>query len=131
MKWALLAAATLTIIFGLPFREYETGQLLPIKSICAEYEQNVVHIVSEVAQGRGESWADAVEDLKRNASGDVFFDTAEYLVVTNRMLAHEAKQDLRPSAQVFFVKTLPPTQGLYEYLKAHPSDLELRDLEGA
>ena len=31
MKWLyLIAAAVLTLIFGLPFREYDTARLLPL-----------------------------------------------------------------------------------------------------
>ncbi len=128
MKWALLAAVLLTVVFGLPFREYETGQLLPIKSLCAEYTLNGVRIVSEVGSGEGKSWSEAVRNLRNNASGDVFFDTAEHFVTTDRALALEAKADLRPSAQVYLVETLPKTDGLYDYLKAHPSELTMEDL---
>ena len=127
MKWAILAAFALTVYFGLPFREYETGQLLPIKTLCAEYDGGV-HIVSEVAQGWGETWQEAVENLRNNASGDVFFDTAEHLVVTDLKLAADAKVDLRASAQVYIVSKLPPMEGLHDYLKAHPSENTLEDV---
>ena len=128
MKWAILTAVVLTVIFGLPFREYETQQLLPIKTLCAEYADGEVHIVSEVGEGRGSTWQAAVEDLKLHAAGDVFFDTAEQIVVTHRELALAAKDDLRPSAQVYFVKKLPEIDDLYAYLKAHPSGRTMEDL---
>ncbi len=128
MRWALLTAAVLTLIFGLPFREYETQQLLPIKTLCAEYDDGGVHIVSEVAEGRGRTWDEAVENLRNNASGDVFFDTAEQLVITDAVIALEAKADLRPSAQVYLVSELPEVDGLYAYLKAHPSEMTMEEL---
>lgn len=131
MKWwlALLTAIVLTLIFGLPFREYETQQLLPIKTLQAEYTENGIHIASDVGEGKGESWQSAVEDLRKNASGDVFFDTAEQLAVTDRLLALEAAHsgELRPSAQVYLVSELAPMKGLYEFLKAHPSDWQISD----
>ena len=127
MKWAILTALALTLYFGLPFREYETGQLLPIKTVCAEFNGGV-HIVSEVAHGWGATWNEAVEDLRANASGDVLFDTAEHLVVTDVRLAQDAKADLRTSAQVYLVSELPPIDGLHAYLKAHPSENTLEDV---
>ncbi|MBE6984531.1 MAG: hypothetical protein E7434_02740 [Ruminococcaceae bacterium] len=131
MKWwlALLMAIVLTLIFGLPFREYETQQLLPIKTLQAEYTQNGIHIVSNVGEGKGESWQAAVEDLRKNASGDVFFDTAEQLAVTDRRIAFEAanSHELRPSAQVYLMSELAPMEGLYEFLKAHPSEEQISD----
>ncbi len=127
MKWALFTALALTLFFGLPFREYETQQLLPIKTLCAEYDDGI-HIVSEVAEGRGKTWKQAVEDLRNNAAGDVFFDTAEHLVITDANLALEAKSVLRPSAQVYLVDRLPTLEGLYSYLKAHPSATTMEDL---
>lgn len=127
MKWALLVAVVLTLYFGLPFREYETQQLLPIKTLCAEYDHGV-HIVSDVGEGRGKTWSQAIEDLKLNASGDVFFDTAEQLVVTDLTLAQQAKDHLRPSAQVYLVTQLPEIDGLFEFLKAHPSEVTMEEL---
>jgi len=127
MKWALFTAFALTLFFGLPFREYETQQLLPIKTLCAEYDDGI-HIMSEVAEGRGKTWAQAVEDLRNNAAGDVFFDTAEQFVTTDAALAVDAKADLRPSAQIYLVSELPPIDGLYAYLKAHPSETTMEDL---
>lgn len=131
MKWwiAMLLAAVLTVIFGLPFREYETGQLLPIKTLQAETTPNGVHIVSEVAQGEGETWLAAVADLRKNAAGDVFFDTAEQIVLTDLDLAYAAAQSglLRPSAQVYIVAQLTEPEGLNAYLSAHPSDLQIKD----
>ncbi len=131
MKWflTLLTAVILTAIFGLPFREYKTQQLLPVKTVQAERTAEGVHIVTEVAEGLGETWTAAVADLRKNASGDVFFDTAEQLVLTEKSLAHEIARSelLRPSAQVYFSKELLAPEGLYEYLTAHPSGMKISD----
>ncbi len=125
----ILIAVVLTVVFGLPFREYETQQLLPIKTLQAEYTPDGVRIVSEVAHGEGATWTEAVADLRKNAAGDVFFDTAEQVVLTDLNLAYAAAQSgiLRPSAQVYIFEELTDPEGLNAYLTAHPSDLQISD----
>lgn len=132
MKWwhcALLAAA-LTLAFGLPFHEYETHSLLPMKSVQAVRTKDGIRIVSEVGEGVGATWAQAVEDLRRKAAGEVFFDTAEQTLFSDRTLAKQAAKSglLRPAAQVYFIDSAADPEGLNEYLKAHPSNLKISDL---
>ena len=132
MKWttALLLAAAVTVIFGLPFREYDTQRLLPIKTVQVEKDRNGVHIVSEVGEGRGASWAEAVADLRANAPGDVFFETAEQVVFCSWQVVCEAAEsgDLRPAAQVYFADGLQEPEGLNTYLSAHETSLTVADL---
>lgn len=131
MKWCYaLAAIVLTCVFGLPFSEYDTASLLPIKTIQAARTRDGVTIVSEVGRGVGETWSDAVSDLRENASGEVFFETAEQVIFCSRTLASEAVEsgDLRPSAQVYFARKLCEPEGLNAYLSAHESDLTVADL---
>ena len=132
MKWwqALALAVVLTVILGLPFREYPTKQLLPIKTVQAERRDGQVHILSKVGEGRGETWELAVEDLRQKASGEVFFDTAEQAVFTDPLLAREAARSgiLRPAARVYFFPRLADPEGLYEYLAAHPGSLKISDI---
>ena len=131
MKWLyLIAAAVLTFIFGLPFREYDTAQLLPLLTVQAARTDSGVTLVSEVGTGEGATWEDAVEDLRQNASGEVFFDTAEQVIFCDRTLIPDAlKSDvLRPAAQVYFSDTLQDPEGLHEYLSAHESPITVADL---
>ncbi len=131
MKWLYLAAAVLaTFIFGLPFREYDTAKLLPIHTVQAAHTADGVQLVSEVGTGEGASWQEAVEDLRKNAAGEVFFDTAEQVVFCDRTLVSEAVESdvLRPAAQVYFSDHLQDPQGLNEYLSAHESRLTVADL---
>lgn len=133
MKWwhGALLAAVLTIFFRLPFREYRTQALLPIKVLQAERTENGVHIVSEVGEGTGATWIEAIDNLRQNAAGDVFFDTAEQAVFTDAKLAREAARSgiLRPAAQVYLVETLFEREDLNAYLNAHPSNVQISDLE--
>lgn len=132
MKWwhCLVIGAILTALLGLPFHEYETQQLLPMKTVQAVRDKGGVRIVSEIGEGFGQTWTDAVKDLRQKASGEVFFDTAEFAIFSDRALASDAARSglLRPAARVCFADSVATTDGLQAYLKAHPSRLRIADL---
>ena len=132
MKWwhCALIATALTLAFGLPFREYETESMLPMRTLQAVRTPEGIRIVSEVGEGIGETWLEAVENLRRSAPGEVFFDTAEQILFSDRSLARQAAQSglLRPAAQVYFIDSTRDPEGLNAYLHAHPSNLKIADL---
>jgi len=132
MKWTyLLAAVALTAIFGLPFRAYDTGKLLPVRTVQAALTADgAVRLVTEIGEAEGETWAAAVAALRERASGDVFFDTAEQLVVCAPSLLPQIVEsgDLRPAAQVFFADAPTNPTGLNAYLRAHESALTVAEV---
>lgn len=132
MKWwhCGLIAVGLTLIFGLPFREYETQRLLPVRALQAHRKDGGVYLLTEVGEGFGVSWDKAVEDLRKNAPGEVFFDTAQQAVFSDFALAKQAADSriLRPSAQVYFSQTVQEPEGLSDFLSAHPSDTQISQL---
>lgn len=132
MKWWIcgLAAGVLTVIFGLPFREYETQKLLPVQTLQAHRKDGGVYLLTEVGEGFGSSWDEAVEDLRSNAAGEVFFDTAQQAIFSDALLAQQAAESgiLRPSAQVYFSQRVQDVEGLSDYLSAHPSDTQISQL---
>lgn len=133
MKWGyLLAGAALTLCFGLPFREYNTETLLPLHYLQVAKGSGEVRIVSDVGEGRGKSWAAAVGNLKRNAAGDVFFDTAEQVICCAPELLPEIGESgvMRPAAQIYFAKELQQPEGLSDYLAAHESGWTVADVRG-
>lgn len=131
-KWYLAVAVALTLLLGLPFPEHETAKLLPIRAIQVEEIGAGVHVVTEAGEGRGEDWASAVEDLRANAPGEVFFDTAEQLVLigpaTGRLGEILDSGELRPAAQVRRRDALEDPEGLADWLEVHESDLTVSDL---
>lgn len=131
MKWAyILAAVALTVVFGLPFREYDAAKLLPVRTVQAAKTARGVKLVTERGAAEGATWTEAVAALREAASGDVFFDTAEQLVVCDPSLLPEIlrSDELRPSAQVYFADALTAPEGLNEYLSAHESERTVADL---
>lgn len=130
MKGWVAVALVLILLYGLPFTKYDTGKLLPIRCVQAHRENGEIHILSEAGEGYGKTWQEAVEDLKANAIGEIFFDTAEQAVFSDPILAMEAalSGDLRPGAEVFFRNTLEDPEWLYAYNSQHGSGLKIGDL---
>lgn len=126
----VILAAILTVFFGLPFREYRTQQLLPIRTLQAQRSDGGVRLLSEAGEGEGATWEAAVEALRQNASGEVFFDTAEHVVFSDADLATDAARSglLRPSAQVHFSAEVREAETANAYFSAHPSPLRLSDI---
>lgn len=135
MKWlcTALAAILLTAVFGLPFEEYDTAKLLPIETLQVAAGGQGVLLLSEAGSGEGKDFTAAVESLRQNASGDVFFDTAEHIVLCDARLLPQLLESelLRPAANVYFAESFQDPAGLSSYLAAHKSDLTLAHLRAA
>lgn len=132
---ALCAAVILTLAFGLPFRAHDTAKLLPLKTVQAALNGAQIRILSEQGEGRGATWQEAVDDLRKSASGEVFFDTAEQLVLCREAvtLLPQIVQagTLRPAAQVFRAERLSDAETLNDYLNAHGGGVTVGDVAAA
>lgn len=130
MKY-LFTALVLTLLFGLPFRTVDTQRLLPLLTIQVAREDGAVRLRSEAGEGVGADWDAAVADLRAQASGEVFFDTAEHIVVCDRDLLPQILRSgvLRPAAQVYFADAFRDVEGLDAYLSAHPSGVTVAQLQ--
>ena len=130
MKPWILLILIVVLLWAMPFQSYDTERLLPILCIQAQRERGGIRILSEGGEGFGISWAEAVENLRENASGEVFFHTAEQAVFSDMELAVEAagSGDLRPGAEVFFRCGMEDPRILYPFYRQHRSDLKIADL---
>ena len=129
MKWALCVALGLILCYGLPYREYATAQLLPIQCLQAHRRDGEILLRWEDGEAAGQDWQSAVEALRRKAKGELLFDTASELVVSDEALAKEAAESgiLRPGAQVYFATGFSDAKELHAYLVAHPTKRTLSD----
>ena len=129
-SWLLILLGSL-LLLAMPFRKYDTESLLPIVCIQAQRRNGQVYVLSEAGRGVGDTWTEAVEDLRSNALGEVFFDTAEQAVFSDMGLAMEAVESgfLRPSAEVFLATGFRDPEELSAYLKQHGQGKKVGDLQ--
>ncbi len=119
------------LLLAMPFRKYDTASLLPIICIQAQRIEGKVYLLTEVGKGVGATWAEAVEDLRSNATGELFFDTAEQAVFSDIALAREGANSgiLRPGAEAYLAKGFRDPTELHAYLKQHGEGRKIADLQ--
>lgn len=129
--FALLAASG-----RLPFAGHETQELNPIQTLVADFDGDQVEITADSGQsGVGDTWDEAVADLKNSSVGKAFLETAEKLVVcgaTLKDLASVAASNvLRPAAEVFAGIELEDVEQVADYLKTKLSNVTVAKIKTA
>lgn len=128
-KWIWLAALALLL---LPRRGTEVGELLPVETLLIEKEagQYVVS-VDTGGSARGQSLEAAVEAMRASAPGEMFLDTADYVLLTRDTLdCVPLLADLvRPAARVYMVDKGPDLEKIGPFLRTHGPDAPLFRLE--
>lgn len=124
----LLAAAFLAGLAMLPFHAGEAADLLPVKTvIITKSGREYVVDVGAGVKAAGKTLAEALERLREEVTGKIFFGTADQVVVTDA--AADVLEELTES------QALRPAAGLYrtpaedldakavgDYLTAHSSN---------
>ncbi|MBE6948209.1 MAG: hypothetical protein E7454_08210 [Ruminococcaceae bacterium] len=124
---ALLAAAAFLTIS--PFQGSDVAKLLPIETVWLAQEKGTVSLKTDTGDlGRGETVAAALQDMKESASGTVFLDTADYLIVEkgSEELLTQIYHILRPSCMVCIAENMPDLEQVTAYFNAHEPPMTLR-----
>lgn len=126
-KWIpmlLLAAAVLWS----PARGADVGRLIPVELVqILRTEQGFLVRTDTENRGVGETLDAAIADLKEQASGEIFLETAEYVLLTetSRACARDLPTYFRPGTQIYQAPPLEDLAAAAEYLGQHsvPSPL--------
>ena len=105
-------------------------KLEPAWVLMVDEKAGGVSVSTDMGQrGRGRTLTEAVEDMKTGAAGEVFLDTAEYLLITPSALERlgESLELLRNSCQVCIVNDVDDLAAAGEYLEAHKPGVTLGD----
>ncbi len=130
MKRILLWVAALgAVIF---FARVEpSGQnistLQPVQVLVVSADGEI-HLQTDTGdEGSGDSMAAALDKMRANATGEVFLDTTDYLLISDAVVLEEIKLYLRPSCRVCLLEGEPDLEKLGEYLKHHDPGVSLKD----
>jgi len=133
----LLAAVVLGAMGLLPFRAVDAAKLLPVKTVIVTKsgEEYAVDIGAGV-RAVGGTLREALERLKEEVAGTVFFPTAEQVLVTEpadgAVEAVAEETEFRPAAGIYRTpEGFPDVEALGAYLDAHPSDVTILDVRAA
>ena len=131
-KWKWAVALLLALALG---RVEHTGsginELEPVEVVLiTETDGNIVIETDTGAKGIGSNLEKAVNNLQSSASGIIFLDTAQYVLVTakTKCMLVEMMQWIRPAARVCMIRSKPELSEVTEYLGNHPPELQLKDI---
>lgn len=78
----IIYAVLVGLVFIAPVNRVDVGSLQPVQVISIYNNDTQVKIETDTGDfGQGESLQQALTDLRETASGVIYFDTAEYLLV--------------------------------------------------
>lgn len=128
--WLILAAAALAVLSRLPHPAQDIAKLDPVQAVYIDMEGDFYRIRTDTGdQGRGESLTEAETQLRANASGEVYLETAEYLILDPDVpITEELFAILHPDCRVCFSEEEPDLPAAAEYLSVHKPDLRLAHL---
>jgi len=132
MKKIILYSLLLGAALLLPVQGVDVGKLLPVELISFSREEDALTITTDVgAAGTGATIKEAVADMKATASGIVFLDTADYLLIKD--LTDEEvetlKDHLKPSIRICSTSGEIDLPKACEYLRVHKPQQRLKDWE--
>lgn len=128
MIYLLLVAGA----FLFPKRPVELGKLIPVELILVEKAHGTYLVRTDTGDvGQGGNLQSAIENLHATAAGDIFLDTARYLLVTEETMDTIPEISGYLKGKTYLCKTEngadPETAA--QYLAAHPPKLHLKDWE--
>ncbi len=135
-KWFFLLSALVlaAVAGGLPFQGTDAAKLQPVELLYLSSQGETLTIQADTGdEGRGEDLASAFADLKAGASGEIFLETADKVLLAPACLdlLPELQDYLRPACGVC-VGVGPISKQdlgeLNEYLSAHEPEVTLLDL---
>ena len=125
----LVAAIAITGFAGLlPFRGTDVAKLHPVEVLVVYEAGEMVNIETDTGLlGIGESVGKTIENLKLVAAGEIFLDTANYVLIGENsiLLLNELYDFLRPACQVYIFSGRGEWTNVAEYLETHPSIITL------
>lgn len=130
--WAVFGVVAL--LFGFFLRLEPTGTdvaaLEPVKLLYVDSREGTYYLATDSGhRAQGNTVSAAVSNLKSAATGKLYLDTAEYLLVSSS--AWEAvgrlSQYLRPDCIVTVARGIPDAEKASSFLDTHKPDFTLND----
>ncbi len=127
MKKVILLVAVIVIvtITGLlPFAGTDIAKLHPIEVLAVSRAGGILRLQTDSGMlGSGENIEEALQNLRLSSAGNIFLDTANYLLI-----APDCTEEIvtlwnyiRPACQVYYFKGDGKYKEIGNYLESHPS----------
>lgn len=130
---SLLLLVTLLGLFGLsPFPAHEIAEMKPAELLCLQSaDGGVLAKTEEALSAWGGDTEEALAKLRMAASGELFFQTVENLVLSDLSVDAQVLTGMgvRPGTAVYTAEAVEDVETLNEYLKAHSAGVTLGMLQ--
>lgn len=134
-KWLIPAAvlAAVAVFSRLPHPARDIAALKPVRAVYIHMEGRNFHVQTDTGDsGTGPDLAKACADLRAEADGEIFLDTAEFLILDPGVpITGEIFDLLRPDCRVTFADAAPDLEKAAAYLAQHSPILTLARLRAA
>ena len=129
MKRMLLYIGILASVLAVPIRPSNVGELLPVQVVAVYEEQGQTVLETDTGnRGVGENAVEALANMKATALGNIYLDTAEYLLIgKNAQEGAEAlRGELKGSVRVCMLEEPTDLSNAGLYLDVHGKLPKLR-----
>ena len=134
-KWLYLAAAltAIGILSRLPHPAKDIAKLKPVRAVYLYMELEKLHIETDTGDsGSGRTLSEAYSDMRSGADGEIFLDTAEFLMLDPSVpVTEEFFRLLRPTCKVVYSERKPDLKAVSDYLAIHPPKTTLAHLRAS
>lgn len=131
-KWLIpaIVLAAVAVFSRLPHPARDIADLKPVRAVYIHMEGRKFHVQTDTGDsGTGPDLTEACADLRSKADGDIFLDTAEFLILDPKVPITEVFYSLlRPDCRVTFTDMPPDLEKAAAYLSQHPPELTLARL---
>ena len=117
-KWLWILLALGAMLWN-PAEPKDVGKLIPVELVQLSQDRDGVAVRTDTGNtGWGENLEEAMLDLKRKATGEIFLETAEYVLLTGNMGKNipELSNYFRPGTQVYEAPLLEDLKVAAAYL---------------
>lgn len=130
-KWVLALAA---LIWFTPVKGTDVGKLLPVELVSLRREGGKLRADTDTGDfGMGMTLEETMKDLRRKAPGEIFLETADYLLLSAD--SGEAWPELiayfRPGTMVYLMEEPLEPEKTARYLRTRRAGLPLNRMEDA
>lgn len=130
---AALAVAAVWLMPRLSHPAVDIGKLEPVEAVLLIGTKNGIRLETDTgASGEGKTLEEAVEALREGASGEVFLETADKLLISGDVSSYwpEIYGLFRPNSQVCFANANIDLTEAAAYLEMHPAKQTLAQIRG-
>ena len=128
----LLYIGLLLLVCFLPVEGTDVGKLIPVEVIAISEAEGVITVCTDTGdQGTGEDLPAAFVDLKDSASGVIYLDTAEYVLLEpgTESFVNTAEPYLKGDTKVCAAQEGIPLDAIANYLSVHHPGICLEEVQ--